>query len=127
MMFHLIEKPSGDRMDEAVAHYRTRTIRSIAIQVKEENHQPLRNRLDLDEIVQMMRAIGLLIENLEDFPLCERAVDDEGFVVIMDVRAGTPFPENLDCVNFDLLKDQDTEEDKLCTLYSCSIAYVLKE
>ena len=128
--FYLMEKPSGDRMDEAVAHYRTRTIRSLAVQVKQENYRTLRNRLDDEEIVAMMKAIGLIIDNLEDFPSCVRALDGEGFIILMNLKAGTPFPENLTCVNFDLLQDrqdQISNEDRLCTLYSCALAYVLKQ
>jgi len=117
-------------MDEAVAHYRTRTIRSLAVQVKQENYRTLRNRLDDEEIVAMMKAIGLIIDNLEDFPSCVRALDGEGFIILMNVKAGTPFPQNLKCVNFDLLQDrqdQISNEDRLCTLYSCALAYVLKQ
>jgi hypothetical protein len=130
MMFYLLEKPSGDRMDEAVAHYRTRTIRSLTVRVFEENSRLLRNRLDVEEIVALMKAIGLRIENLVDFPSCVRALDMDGLIILIDVKPGTPFPENLRCVNFDLLKDrhdQILDEERLLTLYSCKLSYVLKE
>ena len=78
MKFIVLEKITGDRMDEAIQHYRQRNVKRLAIRVFERNGEPIREKLDIDEMLALWQAIGMRPENLDEFPVCLLSLDAPG-------------------------------------------------
>jgi hypothetical protein len=122
MSYQIVSRPTGDRHDEIVAGlWQCNYICSLAIRVFEENGEELGDKVDFPFMMDMLRAIGLRMHELAAIPYCARCLDVPGVVVVYHFLPRVFFPVNLFCVNFDLVADQNPEQN-----YKCSVSYVIK-